>query len=549
MREAFHVQPPPTRGGDRFGFGHVDLEIARAFDVGNDLDILLRDQATTIAADVKIFTHIDGDLRDAVRFPLDAYAGSLLNMLVPAKGEWAVRDRADRLMPARAEWRGHDRTDGTLVMAGADRTKEMADRADAQHLTLLKGLQAKLASLLLRTLVRRLFACEIPEHVQSPHKRIPPDRAEDLLQGFVTCKIVERDCWPRRMPARGRFRSFLLKSLEHYVIDELRRAAGRGEARADEETCEVPSPPTADVFEVEWARQLLQEALRRMRRSAKRKAARTYGSFSNAGWLAPALHGCPPPPYLELVARFGFRSAEQASNALVTAKRQFERNLGAVIAETERVSERQGHPAGDRRPLQNPQQRRAAGRGLRPRSDCRSAGPEQEDISAVDESNPEELACLLSVRGTAGGELAARGIGRHLATLPGSRLPANIWRASARTGRQSLRPIRPRSVLAVGMTLGELFQCADPPLGLLIAVKRVARRLMGPGASDVPVEVHRLIYFASIAAALVRHGEQISKSSPEVLRVAWERLAAESYVDDGLRRLFGNALEKTSNLA
>ena len=28
------------------------------------------------------------------------------------------------------------------------------------------------------------------------------------------------------------------------------------------------------------------------------------------------------------------------------------------------------------------------------------------------------------------------------------------------------------------------------------------------------VEVHQIIYFASIAAALVRHGEQISKSKP-----------------------------------
>ena len=97
------------------------------------------------------------------------------------------------------------------------------------------------------------------------------------------------------------------------------------------------------------------------------------------------------------------------------------------------------------------------------------------------------------------------------------------------------------------MTLGELFQRPDPPLGLLIVVKRGARRLMNPGASDMPAEVHRVIYFASIAAALVRYGEQISKSSPEVLRVAWEQLAAEPYADGWLRRLFATAQERLCN--
>jgi hypothetical protein len=80
-----------------------------------------------------------------------------------------------------------------------------------------------------------------------------------------------------------------------------------------------------------------------------------------------------------------------------------------------------------------------------------------------------------------------------------------------------------------------------------MAVKRGARRLMGPGANDLPAEVHRLTYFAAIAAALVRHGQRISKSSADVLRVAWEQLAAESYAHDGLKRLFAAAQERLSH--
>jgi RNA polymerase sigma-70 factor (ECF subfamily) len=111
----------------------------------------------------------------------------------------------------------------------------------------------------------------------------------------------------------------------------------------------------------------------------------------------------------------------------------------------------------------------------------------------------------------------------------------------------------PAERTAADMTLSELFQCPDSPLGLLIAVKRCARRLMGPGASDrkmdFPVrpriEVHQLVYFASIAAAMVR-GERISKSSSEALRVACERLAADAQVDEWLRRLFETAQERFS---
>ena len=104
----------------------------------------------------------------------------------------------------------------------------------------------------------------------------------------------------------------------------------------------------------------------------------------------------------------------------------------------------------------------------------------------------------------------------------------------------------PADHAAAAMTLGELFQRADPPLGLLIAVKRHAQRLLHQGTNDVPADVHRMIYFASIAAATLRHGQQISKSSPEVLRTAWKRLAAESYAGEELQRLFASALERHS---
>ncbi|MGA2254484.1 MAG: hypothetical protein ABSG53_07480 [Thermoguttaceae bacterium] len=368
-------------------------------------------------------------------------------------------------------------------------------------------------------------------------RNIEPHRAEDLLQGFVADKILGRDLLAKFDAARGRFRSFLLKSLVNYVINERQREARRPGVDIDQEAAEGAD----DIFLVQWARQLLQETLRRMRKDCEKKGRLALWGLFECRVLGPTLTGIPPPSYDIIVQQFGFRSAEKACNALVTAKRQFERTLREVIAERENVTSDEDIEVeiadlcgilGSAGPLGVEYDRRLI------------AGPQpsgQENVGAVDESNPGELACLLSVRGTPEWNWQPAELGellRHcLATSVGEYLKSIAH-------SPDFAADSPSECAAVGMTLGELFQSADPPLGLLIAVKRAARRLMNPGTSDMPVEVHHLIYLASIAAAMVRHGEKISKSSSEVLRVAWERLAEESYVDDWLRRLFATAVER-----
>ena len=81
------------------------------------------------------------------------------------------------------------------------------------------------------------------------------------------------------------------------------------------------------------------------------------------------------------------------------------------------------------------------------------------------------------------------------------------------------------------MPLGELFHAACLLPELLVELKRHVRRLMKPWATNMPVEVHRFVYFARIAVAMVHHGEPISKSNPNVLRAGFEQLAAEVWIE------------------
>jgi len=105
-------------------------------------------------------------------------------------------------------------------------------------------------------------------------KGLPPAAAEDAVQGFFL-HLLERDFLPRLDPARGRFRSYLLRSLEHYLVNlhEKDSALKRGGAYrfvpldvalAEQELPAAPAPP-AGAFEKEWALGLMERALQRLR--------------------------------------------------------------------------------------------------------------------------------------------------------------------------------------------------------------------------------------------------------------------------------------------
>ena len=93
--------------------------------------------------------------------------------------------------------------------------------------------------------------------------------AEDLTQGFFT-RLLERERWDHVEPEKGRFRSFLLAALKHFVINEwhkaraVKRGGGRPLLSLDFDTAEtryqrIPrqlgSPE--QLFERQWALTLL----------------------------------------------------------------------------------------------------------------------------------------------------------------------------------------------------------------------------------------------------------------------------------------------------
>jgi DNA-directed RNA polymerase specialized sigma24 family protein len=174
-------------------------------------------------------------------------------------------------------------------------------------------------------------------------RRLNPHTADDLLQGFIAERVLDRKLLAKADHARGRFRAFLVTCLNRYVYDMLRR---EGSAKRhpglgnlvpleflDEKDVTSRQPTECDAFDLAWARQVLADALERMRMACEQSLRPDLWSLFQARIVAPATEGIEPISYQQLTRTFHYVSVAQATNALVTAKRMYARMLRAVVAE------------------------------------------------------------------------------------------------------------------------------------------------------------------------------------------------------------------------
>jgi DNA-directed RNA polymerase specialized sigma24 family protein len=165
--------------------------------------------------------------------------------------------------------------------------------------------------------------------------------ADDLLQEFLLNKVVERDIIGKAVPGIGRFRYFLLKSLDHFLVSEHRRTHTKARF-ADgvvpiDETIDAAEarPEPQNAFDVAWAKQLLSDTVESMRKKCDSIGRPDVWDVFQGRLLDPLLHGAEPASYAGLVARHHLVSPDKASNLRVTARRMFVSTLRDQIAEYE----------------------------------------------------------------------------------------------------------------------------------------------------------------------------------------------------------------------
>lgn len=173
-------------------------------------------------------------------------------------------------------------------------------------------------------------ACWYPIYAFVRRQGYSPEDAQDLAQGFFE-HVLENNVLAHADPERGRFRSFLLGALRHFVSNEARkhRTEKRGgrvtfvsldsddedEVRFDREIAHQDSPEK--LFERNWAENLLQRAVKAL--EADYEAAGKAHLFRA---LQPYLAGSANPnSYEELAKQLGMSTGTIAVSVFRMRKR------------------------------------------------------------------------------------------------------------------------------------------------------------------------------------------------------------------------------------
>jgi len=167
-----------------------------------------------------------------------------------------------------------------------------------------------------------------------------PDEAQDLTQAFFAA-LLEKEYLRVADPERGRFRSFLLASLNHFLANEWDRARAqkRGGGKvismdvADAESRYSLEPAdnlTAEtLFERQWAMTLLDQVLTELREELARGGKQPLFDRLK-GFLGG---GAPGASYGQVAAELGMTEGA-VKTAVHRLRRHYRRLLRARIAQT-----------------------------------------------------------------------------------------------------------------------------------------------------------------------------------------------------------------------
>lgn len=100
-----------------------------------------------------------------------------------------------------------------------------------------------------------------------------------------------------------------------------------------------------------------------------------------------------------------------------------------------------------------------------------------------------------------------------------------------------------RAPHTLGRSLRELLLDPQSDTTILQAIKDHTKRLSATVTSGSQTLMTTTIYYAAIAAALVHHGERITKYSWENLAERFSLLAQRTWIDDDIKGLFARAAE------
>lgn len=162
-------------------------------------------------------------------------------------------------------------------------------------------------------------------------RRLNADIVEDFIQDFVLKKILEQNLVSKADSDRGRFRSFLLKALDNFVRDYFRSNKMLDQLSEFGEEATPDERPVSDVFEAAWARQVFCNAVHSFKMGCDASGNESRWLLFQERLLVPVVSGKETGDYVQLAKKCNFESPKHARNAMVGAKRAFDRAMRSTV--------------------------------------------------------------------------------------------------------------------------------------------------------------------------------------------------------------------------
>ena len=190
-------------------------------------------------------------------------------------------------------------------------------------------------NVIIEALLRRYWK---PVYCYVRRKGYDNERAKDLTQGFFCEIVLNSNLIQQADQTKGRFRTFLLTALNHYLIDVHRKEKAskyvpRGGFIAFEDSdlsslIKAHSKVTPDqIFNYIWATEVIDQVITRVRNECCDTGKETHWHIFYAKILSPIIDNQAGPSLKELCDRYGIENETKASNMIITVKRCFRRIL------------------------------------------------------------------------------------------------------------------------------------------------------------------------------------------------------------------------------
>ena len=172
---------------------------------------------------------------------------------------------------------------------------------------------------------------------------VDDEQAKDLVQEFFM-KALAKDLFARADPARGRFRNFLLKSLQHFLANARREAFAKkrhpedGFVSIHELSTQEGGPVIVlkntetpdELFHRSWLRELVLRVLKTLETECLATGKMTHFELLRLRIIEPILEGSEAPSLRALAEKYDLGEKEVA-NQVLTARRAYHRLLREEI--------------------------------------------------------------------------------------------------------------------------------------------------------------------------------------------------------------------------